>query len=300
MALDGVMAGGIGWRELSDGLRAFARSLREAEGEINGLNVYPVADHDTGTNLAETMTAVAEALDPAEDMASLVGSIARAALLSARGNSGLILAEYLRGFASELRGEDVADGIGLARALHAAASAARSSVARPVEGTILTVADAMAEAARGGDTASAAEVLRDADAAAAEALARSPLLLPEVASVGVDAGAKGLSLLPGSLLGVRRPAGSGSRRVNVSAHGPSGRRAELVVLLQATERDAELLRDRWAELGDSIVIGGDDGAYRCHLHTDRVSDALAIADALGRVTDVRVEPLPDGSPADIG
>ena len=293
------MADGIGWRELRDGLRAFARSLREAEAEINGLNVYPVADHDTGTNLAATMTAVAEALDRAADLESLVGAVAEASLLSARGNSGLILAEYLRGLASELRGEAVVGGRDLARALGAAASAARSSVARPVEGTILTVADAIAQAAASGDRGSAAAVLRRADAAAAEALARSPLLLPEVASVGVDAGAKGLSLLPGSLLGVRRPPGSRWRESDVPVPGPSGERAELVVLVEATERDAALLRDRWAELGDSIVIGRGDGAFRCHVHTDRVPEALAIARDVGRVTDVHVEPLPDGSPADI-
>jgi dihydroxyacetone kinase-like predicted kinase len=201
---------------------ASARALAEARGPIDSLNVFPVPDGDTGTNLALTVAEGAEHVahpDPDADAAQVAAAFARGALLGARGNSGVIVSQYLHGFAAGLASADPVaagrvragggSGLVLATALDQAQRAARAAVARPVEGTILSAATAASGAAtttaRAGGTAeaTAAAAVRGARAE----LARSPQALDVLRAAGVvDAGASGLVVLLESLAAVVRGA----------------------------------------------------------------------------------------------
>jgi uncharacterized protein len=208
--------------------RAGLAALRRARDEIDTINVYPVADGDTGTNLCRTMEAVVDALgaDP-RDLPDTLRTVAHAALLGARGNSGVILSQMLRGLAESLDGREPVDGPALSGALRCAADLAYAAVGEPVEGTVLTVAraaaDAAAEAAgtapgaeesgreegRGGGRdlprgdADVATVARAAADGAREALTRTPRMLDVLADAGVvDAGGRGLVVLLDALVAV--------------------------------------------------------------------------------------------------
>ena len=187
----------------ADDLRALVRGYadllslhREA---INRLNVYPVPDGDTGTNMSLTMASVVTEVDGADpDLAAVCQAISHGSLMGARGNSGVILSQILRGLAESFRAADVIDGATVAIALDRAATAAYGAVMRPVEGTILTVvravADGAAEAA--GDGADLAAVLLAGHERGTDALARTPEMLPVLAEAGVvDSGGTGLMLL---------------------------------------------------------------------------------------------------------
>ena len=168
--------------------------LAAARSEIDDLNVYPVPDGDTGTNLLLTMESVQSAVQAApQDRASTLRAMAHGALMGARGNSGVILSQLLRGLAEVL--EDDGSPAAVRRALGRAAELAYAAVSRPVEGTLLTVARECAEAVAGLD-GDLAEVVRTARAAAAASLARTPELLPALEAAGVvDAGGRGLCVL---------------------------------------------------------------------------------------------------------
>ncbi|MEU4164419.1 DAK2 domain-containing protein [Actinoplanes sp. NPDC026670] len=182
-------------------------ALRAHQREIDDLNVYPVPDGDTGTNLVLTLTAAHEALEPGgdgpapdegreESPAGLMRRMARGALLGARGNSGVIVSQILRGMADTFATGAAVRGGELARALRTATDAAYAAVAHPVEGTVLSVVAAAAEAAGRLRSDSLAAVAREAARAASEALARTPQQLPVLAQAGVvDAGGRGLCLL---------------------------------------------------------------------------------------------------------
>jgi dihydroxyacetone kinase-like predicted kinase len=171
--------------------------LRRHQREIDDLNVYPVPDGDTGTNLVLTVAAAAEALtSPATEVGQELRALARGALLGARGNSGVILSQLLRGLADALVAVPAAHGRAFATALATAAAAAYRAVASPVEGTILSVAQAAADAAGAAESDDLARVVGAAAAAAREALARTPEQLPALARAGVvDAGGFGLCVL---------------------------------------------------------------------------------------------------------
>ncbi|MFB9234263.1 DAK2 domain-containing protein [Plantactinospora siamensis] len=207
-------------RWCSGGLTA----LRRHQSEIDELNVYPVPDGDTGTNLVLTLTSAHQALIAEFDgrdggrlsHGQALRLMARGALLGARGNSGVLVSQILRAFAEELGETTPARGRALAAALRAATSAAYAAVAEPVEGTLLTVAAAAAAAANRADSDDLRAVARAAAAAAAEALARTPEQLPALARAGVvDAGGRGLCLLLDALAetvtGNREPASAGER-----------------------------------------------------------------------------------------
>ncbi|MGZ4704616.1 MAG: DAK2 domain-containing protein [Acidimicrobiales bacterium] len=208
----------------ADDLRAvisgYAEALAAHRAGINRLNVYPVPDGDTGTNMALTLQSVAEELDTAgTDLASVCKAISHGSLMGARGNSGVILSQILRGMVDVMRsagdgsGDGPGDGSGaidgpvVARALVAASEAAYSAVMRPVEGTILTVIRASSTGAAGAletePELPLVGVLEAAKASGADALARTPELLPVLAEAGVvDAGGTGLLLLIDVLLHV--------------------------------------------------------------------------------------------------
>jgi dihydroxyacetone kinase-like predicted kinase len=172
--------------------------LAAARSEIDDLNVYPVPDGDTGTNLLLTLEAVEAAVrEAADDLASVATAMAYGSLMGARGNSGVILSQLLRGLV-EVLGSDGSPA-GLRQGLTRAAELAYAAVATPVEGTLLTVARETAEAvaALEGDLSA---VVREARAAAERSLARTPDLLPQLKAAGVvDAGGRGLCVLLGAL-----------------------------------------------------------------------------------------------------
>src|SRR5947209_552231 len=187
----------LGADQLRSVVLSYRDALRSHQDAINRLNVYPVPDGDTGTNMALTLESVVAELDGATGMAEVCKAISHGSLMGARGNSGVILSQILRGIAKGF--ESAPDGAGgdvVADALAAAADGAYQAVMRPVEGTILTVARVAAEHAAGVRSAPLLEVLDSARGGAAEALAGTPELLPALKQAGVvDAGGAGFLLL---------------------------------------------------------------------------------------------------------
>src|SRR5690348_14673766 len=177
--------------------------LRTHQEELNRLNVYPVPDGDTGTNMALTLESVGAALKDSESMAEVCQAISRGSLMGARGNSGVILSQILRGIADECKELGEIQSQQLVKGLRRAADAAYEAVMRPVEGTILTVVRSIAEAVETLDNPSLVALLERAADAGREAVARTPDLLPVLREAGVvDAGGKGLTLLIDAFLEV--------------------------------------------------------------------------------------------------
>jgi DAK2 domain fusion protein YloV len=302
--------------DLRAAVRHFGDALATHREAINRLNVYPVPDGDTGTNMAltvESVVAALDALDAEAGFKDVCATISHGSLMGARGNSGVILSQILRGVCDELRGLDDATGVGaepLARGLTAAAEAAYGAVMRPVEGTILTVARAAAEAASTGAGGSLVDVLDGARTAAAEAVARTPEQLPVLAEAGVvDAGGTGLVLLFDALLHVvdGRPLPEADddesngvdpaflERLHQAhaggGHDVSDLRYEVMYFLEAPDRTIPAFKDVWAGIGDSIVVVGGDGLWNCHIHTDDIGASIEAAIQIGRPRDIRVTDL---------
>jgi uncharacterized protein len=282
-------------------LRAWCSAARadlaSARDEIDGLNVYPVPDGDTGTNLLLTMESAEQAVRAAaDDRAATLRAMAQGALLGARGNSGVILSQLLRGLAEALETDGSAAALraGLARA----AELAYGAVARPVEGTLLTVARECAEAvaALEGDLAA---VVRAARAAAAASLARTPDLLPALRDAGVvDAGGRGLCVLLEALERVVTGDGatcapppvaevlvprdrSGLARARESGADEFAYEVQYL-LREASEEAVEHLRASLSQLGDSLVVVGGDGLYNVHVHVNDVGAAVEAGVDAGR------------------
>ncbi|HEX6234872.1 MAG TPA: DAK2 domain-containing protein [Jiangellaceae bacterium] len=302
--------------------QAALEGLAEAREEIDALNVYPVPDGDTGTNLYLTMesaTHAAEAAAAREDgtLASVMAAAARGALLGARGNSGVIMAQMLRGvaevFASAAPGSDAA---ALVAALDRAARDGYAAVAKPVEGTILTVARAAAEAAKAAlsGKASLPAVALAAARGAREALERTPDLLDVLKRAGVvDAGGRGLTVVLDAfdtVLTGRRPlprprelAFHGVPEVMLTAPEPalSGPAYEVMYFLDANEAAIPALRAALEPLGDSLlVVGGGSGAsalWNVHVHVDDPGAAIEAGITAGRPRQIRITYLPDQTPA---
>jgi uncharacterized protein len=291
----------------------YADALAAHKVVINRLNVYPVPDGDTGTNMALTLESVVAELDTADaDMASVCKAISHGSLMGARGNSGVILSQILRGLTDTVRDQPAIDGPVLAQALASASDAAYSAVMRPVEGTILTV---VREASSGAGAAAAAGasllgVLEAARAAGGEALARTPELLAVLAEAGVvDAGGTGLLLLIDAALSVVDGRGvpapelaeleidEAFRATLASAHAGEGEqgladlRYEVMYFLEAPDNTIPAFKDVWAGIGDSIVVVGGDGLWNCHIHTDDIGAAVEAAIDCGRPRDIRVTDL---------
>jgi hypothetical protein len=290
--------------------------LRRCQREIDELNVYPVPDGDTGTNLVLTHAAADQALDETGDgsVQAVLAVMARGALLGARGNSGVIVSQILRGLADALAGAATVHGGELAAALHRAAAAAYGAVAEPVEGTILSVASAAASAARSaGDDLDS--VVRAAARAATEALARTPEQLPVLARAGVvDAGGRGLVVLLDALVEVvTGDAAPGPAPSPVRVRGPvtvsreMGSETfgyEVQYLLDATAEAVAGLRTALAGLGDSIVVvgaGAPDAAgvqtWNVHVHVNDVGSALEAGVRAGRPHRIAVTRFADQVPA---
>jgi DAK2 domain fusion protein YloV len=285
-------------------LRASAAWLEGHRASVDALNVFPVPDGDTGTNMALTLGA---ALRQAENAAPpTVGTVAegaaRGALMGARGNSGVILSQLLHGFARAVRDQHHIGAAELAAGLSAAAEAARRSVTTPVEGTILTVATAAATAA-----AAAAERGHDLvavlDAALEEtraAVARTPEQLPILREARVvDAGAQGYLLviegaaryLHGLPVSVDQPtATDAALHMAHVAHGDDyGYCTEFAVV--GPDLDLATIRDAVAQLGESTLVVGDEGLMHIHVHTADPGRVLSYAAPLGRLHQVKIESM---------
>ncbi|MFJ9040159.1 DAK2 domain-containing protein [Streptomyces sp. NPDC102406] len=300
-------------------------ALGRDRAEIDAINVYPVADGDTGTNLYLTVESAQQAVEavfagleaglrPAVPaLPDVMRAMAHGALLGARGNSGTILAQLLRGMAQVLAdGRDgdanhsAADAGALRLALRRAAESAREAVARPVEGTVLTVATAAAEAASatvGGDCAA---VLRAAYEGACAALDATPRQLAVLGRAGVvDAGGRGLVVVLGAL----SEAVSGQAapvRARTAAHargdadsaeppldcpeddGAAGPAFEVIYLLEADDAAVARLRARLDALGDSLVVVGGDGLWNVHVHVDDAGAAVEAGVEAGRPHRIRI------------
>jgi uncharacterized protein len=296
--------------------------LRRHQREIDDLNVYPVPDGDTGTNLVLTVTEAGEAIAAGPDeLGPVMRALARGALLGARGNSGVILSQMFAGMAEVLSQAPVARGRAFAEALDRAATTARQAVAVPVEGTVLTVARAAADAALAVDGDDLVAVVCAAAKEAREALARTPEQLPALARAGVvDAGGRGLVVLLDALVEVvtgsapeedgPAPAGGSPRRAAVAARRETGSDEyayEVQYLLDAPDEAVDRLREVLGGLGDSLIVVGVPGpdpgrrTWNVHVHVNDVGAAIEAGVEAGRPYRISVTRFVDqAGPASAG
>jgi len=313
-------------------VRTYRDALNEHRAALNRLNVYPVPDGDTGTNMALTVESVQAELDAAlgpggeggepPSLATWARCLSHGSLMGARGNSGVILSQVLRGLASALAeapGGEVGAAT-LADALRRASDGAYAAVSNPVEGTILTVARAAAEGAEAalGEGADVVGVLAAARQRARSALLQTTEMLAPLRAAGVvDAGGAGLALLYDSFLAVLSgapleapPTGPAQAAQAGQAPGPSllarpgpapqaaegeegvgDLRYEVMFLLEAPDESVPGFRSVWATCGGSVVIVGGNGLYNCHIHTDDIGAAIEAAIEIGKPRQIRVTDL---------
>jgi uncharacterized protein len=284
---------------LLQALQAGSAWLQRHIDAINALNVFPVPDGDTGTNMSLTMKAALAEVgkERSAHIGQMAGIVAHGALMGARGNSGVILSQILRGLARALEDKAEMDSRLLAEALSEGASTAYKGVMKPVEGTILTVAReaaAVAEshAANGG---SLRQVLAAAYEEAEASLLRTPNLLPVLAEAGVvDAGGTGYArILEGWL---RYMDGDNVGTVQLTREAvehvaafEGGYNYDTQFLIKGSGLDVGEIRAAMGTFGDSVVVAGDENLVKVHVHCDLPGQALDYAIRLGDVTDVVIE-----------
>ncbi|MEV0086293.1 DAK2 domain-containing protein [Saccharopolyspora sp. NPDC050642] len=267
---------------------------------IDRINVYPVADGDTGTNLLHTMRAAVEALDAVEPdtLGGVLAALSKGALGGACGNSGVLLSQALRGIAESLRDVAEADGRAFGAALARADELARHAVAEPVEGTVLSVLRAAALAAGSGELDA---VVHRATRAAVDALAATPGQLAALSDAGVvDAGGRGLVIMLDALHAVVR---DGERLApEAPVPGDSGvlehesqHEYEVMYLLADTDQDrVAALRDALCALGDCVSVVGDGAdSWAVHVHCDDIGAAIESGIGTGRVHKIKVTRFAD-------
>ena len=288
--------------DLRQAVLRFRDALRAHQEELNRLNVYPVPDGDTGTNMALTLESVSAELRTAESMGEVCHAVSRGSLMGARGNSGVITSQILRGLVDGFGTLDAVRAVDLRSGLRRGTDAAYQAVMRPVEGTILTVVRMAAEAveALAADT-TLADVLDHAYEAACKAVEHTPQLLPALRDAGVvDAGGKGFTLLLAALLevvsgrAIPEPEDVAAPSV-VTAHlagdDLSSLRYEVMYLLDAADDTMPSFRETWSAIGDSIVVVGGDGLWNCHIHTNDIGGAVEAGIDAGRPHKIRVTDL---------
>ncbi|WP_084484071.1 DAK2 domain-containing protein [Nocardia anaemiae] len=313
--------------------RICLEALQQRRAEINALNVFPIADADTGTNMLATMRAAMQAADAAVSREKFAGeslsthdvaaAMARGATLGARGNSGIILSQVLRGIAEATRGGPLTART-LRAALATASALVRESLSVPVEGTILTVLERAAECAAACSESALAEVAVAAADGAAKALGDTPAQLGVLREAGVvDAGARGLVVLLDSLVAVTlgetpdrpeytrgefafggdqasvdRSASDTAPRADAEPYGSCAEplniadpHFEVMYLLSDTDdQRIARLRARLADLGDSVVVVGDGaGSWSAHVHCADAGAAVEAGIATGTLSAIRIE-----------
>jgi DAK2 domain fusion protein YloV len=277
-----------------------AESMAARRGEIDDLNVFPIPDGDTGTNLSLTLRSASEAVssDRSATAGEVLHAMARGAVLGARGNSGVIMAQVLRGLAESFDGTPDGDGNSVVLGLRHAARAAYAAVSEPVEGTILSVVAAAAEAAESAFVSGGNDlgpVVQAAAAGAREALRRTPEQLDVLARAGVvDAGGCGLVVVLDALERVvtgyaddsaALPASASNRAAldSVREAGSNAFAYEVQYLLHAADDAVLRLKKALMELGDSlVVVGAGDGLFNVHVHVNDVGAAIEAGLEAGR------------------
>ena len=303
----------------ADAVRRWVSACRDAlaaaRDEIDDLNVYPVPDGDTGTNLLLTMESAASAVEesaPGASLGEVTTAMAKGALMGARGNSGVILSQLLRGLSDVLAEAETGSGAELKGALRRAAELAYGAVATPVEGTLLTVARECADGVEAVTSSELVDVVREAVAAAARSLAGTTELLPQLKAAGVvDAGGRGLCVLLEALqqvvtgesatssdapqLLVPRDR-SGLARARESGSDDYAYEVQYL-LTDADEAAVERLREVLGGLGDSLVVVGgaepDGGLWNVHVHVNDVGAAVEAGVEAGRPSRITVTRFAD-------
>ena len=299
--------------QLYAALKAAASWLEAHAEAINAINVFPVPDGDTGTNMSLTLRSTlqeAAKLEPEARpvvLSLFMEALARGAIMGARGNSGVILSQLVMGLAKASQGKEALDASALAQALEEGTLLACQAIGQPREGTIITVAREAAQAARALVDAGERDltiVMTKVAEAAREAVERTPQLLPVLAEAGVvDAGGQGLwVILEGMARHLRgepleAPAVGVARlqqewvahAQELHAASPSLYGYCTEFLLQGEGLDPIHLRSRLQSMGDSVVVVGDEHLLRAHLHTDDPGAAISLGTRLGELLEVKVD-----------
>lgn len=284
---------------LRQALEASTTWLERHVQTINALNVYPVPDGDTGTNMLLTMRAALEELNnsSAQSASAVAHTVSYGALMGARGNSGVILSQLFRGLARSLDKKKTFTALELAQAMKEASATAYKGVIKPVEGTILTVAREAADAA-----AAAAEernnllyVLERTVAEARHSVARTPSLLSVLADAGVvDAGGQGLFvILEGALRLLQGRAVEAvpelAAAIDLRAFEGQEYGYDTQFVIQGENLNVEEIREAIATMGDSVLVVGDSNTVKVHLHTDEPGTPLNYAAGWGSLKEIVVE-----------
>ncbi len=266
---------------------------------VNALNVFPVPDGDTGTNMFLTMQASVQEMSAVSEhsVAAVMHAAAHGALMGARGNSGVIMSQILRGMARSLAKKDTATARDLADAFAEGSSTAYKGVIRPVEGTLLTVArDVAAAAARAATEDDNLRHLMDAVVVAArESVAFTPNLLPVLKEAGVvDAGGQGFCIILEGVWHLLRgddvQAESPAYAAAVDLHTPTGEYGyDVQFILQGDRLDIDGVRGKILSFGDSVLVVGDSHTIKVHVHTADPGEVLTYGATQGSISKVIVE-----------
>lgn len=298
-------------QELRDMIMAATEWLEKNASEVDALNVFPVPDGDTGTNMLLTMRSTLEEAYRAPDhsTSAVAESIARGALMGARGNSGVILSQIWHGLAKGMAGKDTCTGKDLAGALLQASTEAYNGIANPVEGTILTVIREAASAAKDEADSKSANIVSIMDAVvntARESVANTPNLLPVLREAGVvDAGGQGLyTILEGSLRylkGGTEESQASKPGIIISDAAQLAKTPQMIAadenpygyctcfIIKGKELDPEKLKRRLKKKGESLIVVGDSSTIRVHIHTLDPGGIIRLATSLGTVHQVSVQ-----------
>ena len=302
--------------DLREGFLAAAGLLEDYRDTVNALNVFPVPDGDTGTNMLLTMRSAAASFpeNPDPPASEVAGAMAQGAFFGARGNSGVILSQFFQGFSDALQGSRTVSGAGLARAFESASNAAYGSVGQPVEGTMLTVMRRTAEAVRervdGSGASTVTSLWETAFAASLDALKHTPDQLPVLKRAGVvDSGGLGLVVILRGVLEYLAPefhpldlsgvAGIDGEAVDTggSAADPDylhstvetewGYCTEFIISGQGLEVNP--VRRRFQEIALSTVVVGGGQHVRVHVHVEDPGPALSYGVSLGSISSIKIE-----------
>lgn len=288
--------------------RSAEASLTGHKNEINALNVYPVPDGDTGTNMGLTIKSAVKNLDDTMSVKEICAVISRGALMGARGNSGVILSQILRGFSMSMQNQSVIDAAAFAAALQKGVEIAYKSVLKPVEGTILTVSRKAAEAAvtAAKEERNIVAVLHTAIVAGKTALDNTPNQLPVLKEAGVvDAGGKGLicileggyAALNGEELLLSEPADDLIVKDKTAAFAAEIQEGDIKyrycteLMIHQAKKDHEYVKKHITKAvdGDSLVCVGDEGIIKVHYHSNDPGKIISFALGIGELFDIKVE-----------
>lgn len=284
-----------------------ANNIVNHKKDVDALNVFPVPDGDTGTNMSMTITASVRELSVNNDKSIAdVSSRAAAALLrGARGNSGVILSLIFRGISNGLKGVEEADGKTLAKALMLGKESAYKAVMKPTEGTILTVIREAAESVENTDEQDASKVLKTAYEAACQALEKTPDMLPVLKQAGVvDAGGQGLvyilqgmvsAILDGEIIESKEAAGSEPKQAKsivakASGDIKFGYCSEFLINREKNAKsNAQTLKAYLESIGDCVVVVEDDDIIKVHVHSNEPGNVIQAALKCGALTNIKID-----------